>query len=52
MPINNLPLPYFKTYEWVLQARVFVPRVPYQPSAMDYSSLSGPFVSYKENELL
>ncbi len=40
-------LPY-----WDQKARVFVTRKPFQDGEMKHSSLLGPLVNYRENELL
>ncbi len=42
----------FVTYEWAQQPKVFVPGKTFQPSALKQTSLLGPFISYKENEVL
>ncbi len=40
---------FFVTYKWEI---IFVFSKPFQPCVMKHSSLSGPFVSYEENDLL
>ncbi len=42
----------FVYQKWALLARVFVPDKPFQSIVMLHCTLLGPFVSYKENEVL
>ncbi len=43
---------FLVSYEWVNEARVFVPDKPLPASVIQHSSLLGPFLSYEENEMI
>jgi hypothetical protein len=43
---------FFATYKRDQQAKVFVIGEPFLPRVVKHSSLFGPFISYKENEVL
>jgi hypothetical protein len=53
--MNTIPtvvFMFFITSELAQKPRLFVPGKPLQPSVMEHSSVLGPFISYKENEVL